>query len=453
MSEPRARPNILFLLTDNQRDDQMGCAGNPIIQTPNMDRLAEGGTRFANAFVTTPICAASRASILTGLYETMHEFTFYAPPLRTEFTGMSYPALLKAAGYRTGFIGKLGVESNGELLLEDKDATLAGMFDHFDDYQHWGPDNYFERQPDGTMRHLTDVTGDKVIEFLRDCRADQPFCLSVSFNAPHAQDGDPRQYIWPPGCDGLYDDATIPEPWNADPAFFDALPEFLKNSESRVRWQPRFSTPDLYQRMMRGLYRMISGVDVAMGRMLDELARLALAENTVIIFMSDNGMFFGDRGLSDCWLLNEESIRVPLIVFDPRTMDDVRGVTRDEIALNVDIAPTIIELAGLAQPQQTQGRSLVPLVRGERPGWRTESFFEHRFDRADIPKSEGVRTERWKYICYYEQEPVYEELYDLAADPHESVNLAGRGEHQVTLADLRERTCHWRDKLTQPLSD
>ena len=160
------RPNILFLLTDNQRADLVGCAGNGIIKTPNLDLLGHRGVRFANAFATTPVCAASRASYLTGLYERRHQFTFHTPPLRKEFCAISYPALLKAAGYHTGFIGKFGIAVNGiEPSLEDAGA-LEQMFDHFDNYEHSTDEGYEIRQPDGTIRHLTDITGDKAVAFI-----------------------------------------------------------------------------------------------------------------------------------------------------------------------------------------------------------------------------------------------------------------------------------------------
>jgi arylsulfatase A-like enzyme len=258
------RPNILFLLTDNQPWHALGCAGNAIIHTPNMDRLAMDGVRFANAFVTTPICAASRASILIGLHERRHDFTFLKPPLRTEFTGMSCPTVLRASGYRTGFIGKLGIESNGRLLVENEAETLAAMFDHFDNFEHWGvsgPDGYFVEQPDGTRKHLSDITSEKALRFLRDHHdrhRDQPFCLSISFNAPHAQDNDPQQYIWPPGVDHLYEDVTVAAPELADPKYFEALPDFLQSSEGRRRWTKRFDTPRKFQRMMKGMYRMVA---------------------------------------------------------------------------------------------------------------------------------------------------------------------------------------------------
>ena len=337
MHAAKSRPNILFLLTDNQRHDLMGCAGNPIIETPNLDRLSGDGVRFSRAFATTPICAASRASILTGLYERRHEFTFRTPPLRTELSHKSYPALLRESGYRTGFIGKFGIETDGllgprALTLEDETETLRRMFDHFEDF-HWSERGYVVEQPDGREKHLSDLTADKAIRFVRASaqKPDQPFCLSISFNAPHADANDPRQYVWPEAVDGLYNDATMPEAANSGPDFFATLPGFIQNSMGRERWPGRFDTPEKHQRMMKGLYRMVSGVDRAIGSILEELERLSVADNTIVIFSSDHGMFYGDRGLCDCWLLNEEPLRVPLILFDPRAGAS-RGTTRDELA-------------------------------------------------------------------------------------------------------------------------
>ena len=358
-------PNILFLLTDNQRNDLLGCAGNPIIKTPNIDRLAASGVRFENAFCTSPICAASRASYLTGTYEKRHRFTFLTPPLQSAYTDISYPSALKMAGYRTGLIGKFGIATNGIVpALQDEDA-VGKMFDVFDNYEHWTEEGYEIRQPDSSVRHLTDITGDKTIDFLRTHQSDypdQPFCLSVSFNAPHAQDNDPRYYIWPATEDHLYAETQIPEPFNAHPDFFRQLPKFLRETESRVRWQKRYATSEDYQRNMRGLYRMVSGVDRNIGRILGTMDQLSLSDNTVVIFASDHGMYYGDRGLSDCWQLNEQSIRIPLIILDPRADENNRGLIREELALNIDIAPTIFELANLNVSDKMQGKSLVPLL-------------------------------------------------------------------------------------------
>ncbi len=435
------RKNILFVLTDNQRADLLGCAGHPVVQTPRIDELAENGVRFSNAFATTPICAASRASFLTGCYERRHRFTFHTPPLGRAFTDASYPAMMRAVGYRTGFIGKFGVCADGiEPSLEDP-AAIEMMFDLFDNYEHWTDEGYLVTQQDGSIRHLTDVTGDKAIEFLRSCatQTDVPFCLSVSFNAPHAQDGDPQPYIWPASESHLYSDVKVPEPANADPAFFEGLPAFIRESESRRRWDERFSSPEDLQRNVRGLYRMISGVDRNVGRMLDELGRLSLSESTVVVFASDHGMYYGERGLCDCWQLNEEPLRIPLVVFDPSFNRDVRGSVIDEMALNIDVAPTLAEFGGLLPHPMAQGRSLLPLMGGRKMKWRSEFFCEHLFDRADIPKSEGVRTEAWKYIRYFEESPLHEELYDLRKDRRESVNLSGEPLYSEVLRKMRER--------------
>lgn len=424
------QPNILFLLSDNQAWNMMGCSGNSIIHTPNMDKLASEGVRFTKAFVTTSICAASRASIFTGMYRRAHQFDFHTPPLRTEFTDVSYPTLLREAGYQTGFIGKFGIKV--------EDGAIGKMFDSF---QKLWRTPYIKKQPDGTYKHLTNIMGDTAIEFIRNRDPNKPFCLSVSFCAPHAEDNDPKQYFWMNEVDHLYQDVTFPKPVNSDPAFFEAQPEFIKKSLGRERWHWRFDTPEKFQRMMKGLYRMVSGVDYVIGRILEELKNLGLDENTVIIFMSDNGMMYGERGLSDCWLMYEESIRIPLIFFNPRSKKKLRGIKVDQMALNVDIAPTILELAGVEIPEMIQGRSLVPLLSGQKPEWRTDFFYEHMFrtPTLPIPRSEGVRTERWKYIRYIDQMPVYKELYDLKNDPHETVNLIDEPKYAKELDKLRER--------------
>jgi arylsulfatase A-like enzyme len=410
----------------------MGCAGNPIIHTPEMDALARDGVRFRNAFVTTSICAASRASIFAGLYERTHRFTFGTPPMRKEHTDISYPTLMRQAGYRTGFVGKFGVQV--------APGARQQMFDSF--YAHGHP--YFKKQPDGTMRHGTDILGDKSIDFLRSCKGDRPFCLSVSFNAPHATDNDPKQYHWPKAVDGLYRDVTIPTPKTADPAFFEAQPEFRKRSMNRIRWHWRYDSSEKAQEMVKGYYRMISGIDAVLGRLRKELDALGLAEDTVIMLMGDNGFFLGERGWAGKWTGHEDSLRVPLLVYDPRSKK--RGLVPEADALNVDIAPTILDLAGLPVPELMQGRSLVPLLEGRTPAdWRTDFFHEHLFDHNTIPKYEGVRTQRHTYMRWFEQEPVYEELYDNVADPHQERNLAADPEHADLLGRLRRRCDELRD--------
>lgn len=433
---PATRPNLLLILTDDQRWDTLGCTGNALARTPHLDALAADGVRFRNAFVTTAICAASRASILTGLHERTHRFTFGTPPLRDEFLASSYPARLKAAGYRTGFVGKFGVKTNP--------GAMAPLFDEFVPL---GPGRYWQKQPDGSERHLGEITADRAVEFLAGCKTDQPWCLSISCNEPHADDGDPQQYFWPKAQDGAYLDTVFPVPKTMAPEFFAVLPEFLRTSESRTRFRWRFDEPQKYQTMVRGYYRMIAGVDALVGRLRGELQRRGFASDTVVVFSSDNGYFLGERGFADKWYAYEPSIRVPLLIADPRLPALRRGTTCDLMALNLDLAPTLLELAAVPRPECYQGRSLAPLLRGRAPlDWRTDFFYEHLFEHQAIPKSEGVRTERFTYLRWFAQQPLVEELYDHQADFDEVQNLVGDPAYAEVLTSLRQRTDALRDR-------
>ena len=433
------RPNILFFLSDDQRHDQLGAAGHPVLETPTIDALAAAGTRFMNAFVTTAICAASRATIFTGLPERSHRFTFGTPPLERRHTDRSYPALLREAGYRTGFVGKFGIDV--------EPGAVRAMFDVFEPLYR---NPYFRIQPDGSVRHITEITGDKAIDFLRthDHDPSRPFALSVSFNASHAEDIDhDDHYPWPSALDGMYDDANIPPPALSAPEVYEAQPEFLKASFNRERWYWRWDTPGKYDRNIRAYYRMITGLDRTMARVLDELERLGLAGNTVVIFSSDNGVYLGSRGFAGKWSHYEESLRVPLIIRDPRLGPSDRGRTVDAMALNLDIPATILDLAGVDRPAAYQGRSVLPFTMGAEPAdWRTDFFAEHLMEIGEsIPKYEGVRGERMVYARYFEQAPVYEFLHDLERDPDQLENLVGDPAYRETLDHLRARTDALRD--------
>ena len=422
------KPNIIFLLTDDQRWDALGCMGNPIIQTPNIDRMASEGVLFSNAFVTTSICCTSRASIFLGQYARRHGIHDF----KTDFTpgqlAHTYDMLLKKAGYRVGFIGKYGVGRN---LPADK-------------YDYWrgipGQPIYENIDKNGNYKHLTRIMGEQAIEFLEGCSNEQPFCLSISFKAPHVQDNDPRQFIYDPAYQHLYQDVKIPTPKTASDQYFYAFPDFFtRDNEGRRRWQIRFSTPEKYQEMVKGYYRLITGVDAVVGKIRENLERLGLAKNTVIIYSSDNGFFLGEHGLAGKWYGYEPSIRVPLIIFDPRLPQNSQGQVREEMVLNIDIAPTILDIVGIEIPQAVQGKSMLPLVQGKKIPWRQEFFYEHLFEHDKIPKSEGVITKRYKYLRYIETQPVYEELFDLQEDPHEIRNLAKDKNYQTLLNKLRQK--------------
>jgi len=429
-----AKPNLIFLLADDLRLDALGCYGNTLVQTPHLDRLAAQGVRFTNHFVTTSICNVSRASLLCGQYARRHGITDFATPFSAAQWRDTYPAILQEAGWRTGFIGKFGVGSN---------MAVQAMSNRFD-YWRGLPDQagLFFDPKDPTRTHKTARFGTQALEFLEGCEPGRPFCLSVSFNAPHARDRQPREFAPDPRDEALYANATVPRPPKSSPEWFEKLPPFVQESEGHRRWTWRFTNDLAFQRTAKDYYRLVTGIDREVGRLLETLEQRGLATNTILVFTSDNGFFLGERGLADKWFMYEESIRVPLIVFDPRSPSAVRGRTVDAMTLNIDIAPTLLDLAGERVPPRMQGRSLVPLLQGRVPrNGRTEFFYEHHTRKDIIPPSEGVRTERWKYIRWVESTPVVEELYDLAADPGEERNLAEFPEHAKTLAGLRER---WR---------
>ncbi len=424
------RPNILFLLSDDQRFDTLGCMGDKIIQTPHLDSLSRRGTTFDNAFVTTSICMTSRASILRGQYAARHGIIDFRTMFTPDELAKTYVGRLKESGYRVGFIGKWGV------------GSPPGNYFHYDK-TFPGQGRYRVPQPDGTVKHLTNIMGDQAIEFLEGgAKGDgRPWCLSVSFKAAHVQDEDKKEpFHYDPDLASLYAEVRIPMPIGAERKYHDALPEFLRKSENRVRWTQRFSTPDHFQQSVKAYYRLITGMDANIGRMIARLRELKMDGNTIIIFTSDNGFFLGDYGLAGKWLGHDVSIRVPLIIHDPRLPEAARGRRRSEYVLNIDLAPTILEAAALKPDERMQGKSLWRLVRGEDvQGWRSEVFHEHHFKHPGIPRSESVRTRQWKYSRYLDSDPLYEELYDLKNDPHELKNLAGDASHGQTLKQMRQR--------------
>jgi arylsulfatase A-like enzyme len=427
-----ARPNILFLLADDLRWDALGCAGNPVVRTPNIDRLARRGVMFQNMFVTTSICCVSRASILSGQYARRHGIEDFKTGFTPAAWKQTYPLLLRDAGYRTGFIGKFGV---GELMP-------TNSFDYWDGFP--GQGAYFATNG---ATHLTLLMGDSGLKFI-DTRDSRPFCLSISFKAPHAMDGVRREFPPDPADESLYTGTPIPTTRNHDDAAWLRLPPFARESEGHTRWLRRFATPDTRAATIRDYYRLVTGLDREVGRLLDKLDQTGLASNTIVIFTSDNGFFLGERGLSDKFLMYEESIRVPLIIYDPRQPARRQGRQVSSMALNIDLAPTMLDYAGIAAPAAVQGASLRPLIGGKNTPWRDEWFYEHHFNfGGKIPESEGVRTSRWKYIRYPAVSPVVEELYDLRSDPFEQNNLASLPAQAKRLATLRGRWESYRETL------
>jgi arylsulfatase len=430
--------NVVVLVADDQRFDSLGIAGNPNIHTPNLDRLAAGGIRFDRAYVTTSICMSSRASILTGQYMSRHKIDRFGQPLTAEQFRNSYPGLLRANGFYSGFVGKYGV---GGVRAEDFDVAL--------DYSglHWV-------KIDGEEVHVTERNARDAIHFLEHRPRDRPFQLSVSFFAPHAEDSAAQQYLPQAWSAEFYRDVQIPVSPRMGPEFREALPEFLRTekNEGIVRFHWRFDSSEKYQQSMINYFRLITEVDEAVGRIIEKLREQQVLDQTLIVYLGDNGYFHAERGLADKWYPYEESIRVPLLVWDPRLPAEKRGLLIDQMALNIDIAPTVLQAAGLVVPPEIQGEDLSQLYLGTdsakgRDSWREEFFYEHPTisNRDRIPASQAVVTPKFKYVFWPEWD--YEQLFDLNDDPDELTNRVTDPAYQQTRDALRQKMASWRQSV------
>lgn len=424
--------NVVVFVIDDIRWDSIGAAGNPVVKTPRLDGLAREGVRFEQARVTTAICMVSRASLLTGQYMSRHGIDRFGKPLTPEAFANTYAGVLRKAGYWTGHVGKYDV---GPARPDDYDFLRAYHG------RHW------ITEPDGSRVHVTEQNARDSLDFLRARPKERPFLLTVGYFAPHAEDNAKDQYLPQEWSAETYAGVRIPPSPLAGDEFFKGLPPFIAAdaNEGRVRFKWRFETPERYQEYMVRYFRLITEVDAAIGRVLDELTAQGVAESTLIVVIGDNGYFHGDRGLADKWYPYEQALRVPLVVRDPRTSRAQRGATPQELALNIDVAPTIIQAAGLTAPTIMQGRDLAEAYlkpRGDR--WRNEFFYEHPTvtSRARIPSSQGVIRRDWKYVTYPEWQ--YEQLFDLKADPMELINLIDHSAQTTRAAEMREKADAWR---------
>ncbi len=427
-------PNIVFFFTDDQTSSSIGCYGNPIVKTPNIDALAARGTRFENATVCQAICWVSRTTILTGLTGRSYGTSDNADQARPDAVETLYTDLLRKNGYRTGQFGKWHAKMPKGYKKED----------HFDEMEVIGRNPFYKKQPDGSLRHATEVIVDRGIEFIKNQPKDKPFALNMWFNACHAEDGDRRPGIghfpWPRAVDGMYEDTEMYQPRLNDPAIFESQPNFLKTTINRERFFWRWNTDEKYQTNMRAYLRMVSGIDGAIGRFMKSLEEAGLAENTIIVYSADNGYHMGNRGFAGKWSHYEEALRVPLIVADPRAPKEQQGKISDAPAMNLDLPATFLDWAGVEIPERYQGYSLKPIVADKKPAdWPAERFHEHFAVRNRIPAFEGLRNGDFKYVRYFDHEN-YEFLHDLKNDPDELVNLASDPQHAALLKAMRERT-------------
>ena len=419
------RPNFLIVIADDLRWDSIGALGNRAAQTPELDGLAYRGRVFSNAFVTTSICPTSRASILTGQYGRRHGVWSFDKALTAAQMQQAYPSLLRANGYQTGFVGKWGI---GNELPTDAFDFFRGIL---------GQGTYYDAANGG--RHLGDVFREQALEGLSGFKADDPFCLILCSKEVHEQDEDTANPYQPMAkFSHLYENVTFPSPATANVRSFEKLPPFVRTSLGRTRWEPRFSTEQLFQKSMRAYHQLLTGLDDICGDIVKMLEQKGVLDDTVIIVTSDNGNMLGDHGLAAKWFMFEESIRVPLIVSAPERFGFGAGSVDRSVALNVDIAPTILALAGIPVPAGMQGRPLLePAESRPSLGIAREFLYEHLLEIPNLPKSEGVRTSRFKYVKYLVEGGDYESLFDLTNDPFEETDLARTETGQQLLPDMR----------------
>ena len=410
----KEKPNIIFLIGESHRAEALGVAGNPFVKTPHLDRLAQSGIRYSHAYVTTAISSVSRAGIFTGQHQARHGINDFATNFSPEALRETFPMVLKSNGYTIALIGSYGV----------------GNRPPKEQYDYWGDAPWMT---DGV--HNTDMIVEKASAWLDSYSGDRPFYLNLSFAAAHEIDPKPdvpAHYLIQERHKDLYNDMDIPVPQTAAAGYWDSFPDFFRTDRNiaRERWHGFFSSDELFQKSAKDYYRLITGLDEAVGRIREKLQTLGLAGNTVIIYTSDHGFSLGEHGLMGKWYGFEAGIRVPLIIYDPGN-NDLHGIENTSIALNIDIAPTILSMAGITAPSRMQGFNLLDPANG-----RTSFFYEHTvFSTPLLPKVEGVVTKTMKYMKYTEHD--YETLYDLVGDPNESINLAGDPASHDALIEMR----------------
>ena len=449
---PRDAPNFLFIMTDDQRADAFGAAGNAILKTPNIDRIANEGARFTEAFVTNSLCGPSRASFLTGLWSHAHGVLTHGtveenrnqPGLREDQE--TFATILQRAGWHTGVVGKWHLRSEPRGF--DSWVVLPGGGGPYID-----PTMTANSVPLKFRGHADDVVGDQTLAFLRQWDQARPFCLLMHFKAPH------RNWIPAERYADAFEEIDIPLPRTFEEKLGERS-EALQRAKMAIANMPDFRNrgvpEDLppeerelrnYQALVKNYYRTLLSVDDNVGRALDWLSEAGIAEDTVVLFSSDNGFFLGELGLYDKRLMYEPSIRVPMLVRWPERIEP--RVDREHMVLNVDVAPTILDLAGVPVPPSMQGRSFGPLLEGKQVPWRDAflyEFFEYPDADHCVMKHRGIRTERWKLIHFFEQPEAWE-LYDLHSDPHELGNLAEERSHRGVLRELRARMAAMRREL------
>ncbi|OON94004.1 MAG: hypothetical protein ATN31_04725 [Candidatus Epulonipiscioides saccharophilum] len=490
------KPNIIFFLTDDQRYDTFGFMGNHIVYTPNLDHLASESAKFSNAFHVAPICMPSRATMQLGKYIAQHNCGFDLPTdytITSEEYEESYPVLLHENGYFTGFIGKFGfpianvkAHNGGREIHPNSppdnpyykvergfsEEELAPQF--FDIWN--GSSSNLRYFPDKNNKfngydnkwnddHLSMFNAHQAGAFLEKAKeSSKPFMLSLSFKAPH------RPHTASPKWVEFYKDTHIERMANDKPEYFAVLPEVVRTHSRnaneywgghRANFKP-WKDEEVFQHDFKNYYGLISGVDEAVGNIRHKLDELGLAENTIIIYTSDNGYFCGSKQLGGKELLYEESIKAPLIIYDPRNKTD-QWV--DGLVSTVDICPTILDYAGISKTADMFGDSVIPLINGSKDEIHDAVYGENDFndnyididnhpdpDNYQSIHSKYVRTKDFKYVRYHLCHPIVEEMWDIKNDPLETNNLVGNPKYEDKLNEMRKMLNTFIQETTVPVN-
>ena len=473
------KPNVIFILADDMRNDSLSMNGSEISTTPHIDQLAKEGVYFSNALVTSPICGPSRANLFTGQWERKNQIGFTSISnnfVTKEAFENSFQIQMKNAGYSTAFIGKHHTKiidakstalktqidfsyfKGGHLGFHpgDKSKTFSnlknrsqteGFMEACEAYLSQGSEyDYFYENADPSLKGMLEK---------RD--PEKPFCVWVNFNLPHqaslggmgSKPGDPKFYS------ELYEEEVgqmkIAEEYDGPVQ----LPENVLTRDELEKYY-KFNKKSLLSARLKTA-RAVHGIDQFVANIRGLLEKIEEDDNTIIVFFSDNGLLYGEHGLGGKTMLYEESIRAPLIIYSPFFDEDKRSLTLEQLVVGQDIPATILDLCSLPTPETYQGESMMPLVNatesGEAPQWRESVFIENLFTQQGYPRQDGVRTDRYKYVRFYGKEddrdkylpngiegeaPIFEQFFDLDTDPKERTNLIADPAHQELVEQYRE---------------
>ena len=443
LGDEAARPNIIFLMADDQNTLSVGCYGNREVQTPNMDGLARDGMVFDRHYDTTAICMGSRANVFTGMYEYKTGCNFAHGDMTAEIWSKSYPVRLREAGYLTAFAGKFGIVVKGKGICEEEFDFYGGGKGqtNYETAKNPSMKRFAKKYPHSTRSY--GAFGQEVIR--KSAEQKKPFCLSISFKAPH------RPTTPDPRFDHVYRGKTFTKPLNYGRRYG----EHLSSQSKQGRQFPRFEEwgyDKNYDKVMATYYQQIYAIDFALGMIRNELKEQGIADNTVIIYTSDNGFICGSHGYGSKVLPMEESSRVPLIIFDPRAETSGKEIRCDRLTGNIDFAPTILGLAGLEVTENMDGKSLLPLLEDPKKGGHGTLALMNTFPPAPTTCM-SIVSGAFKYTYWWfenEEMKATEALFNLSDDPFELTNLTHLPEQKKHLELIRgkydRQLAHWKEQ-------